>query len=139
MPMRPEYLLAQSEFNDFLFAFVADEKNDQDLTVISLLARLDLNPWEEAARLSELLKRSAIDELAAMIARESSEDLQPSDPQSIATRLVGFLPKHRAQPARPKLPNTVQSGEPRSVVREIVKWLVFALAVIIVAWSLTAD
>ena len=56
MALRPEYSLGHSEFNEFLFAFVGEEKSGQQLTVLSALARLGLDPWGEAARLSELPK-----------------------------------------------------------------------------------
>ena len=54
MTLRPEYSLVHSEFNEFLFAFVGEEKSGADLTVLSALARLGLDPWNEAARLSAL-------------------------------------------------------------------------------------
>jgi len=37
--------LQRSEFDDFLFAPIGDEKNGMLLSVISALARLDLDPW----------------------------------------------------------------------------------------------
>ncbi len=45
MALRQEYALAHSRFNDFLFAFVAEEKSGQNLTVLSAMSRLGLNPW----------------------------------------------------------------------------------------------
>jgi len=80
----PGFSLAQSEFNDFLFEFVVDEKDGHFLTVISDLARLDLNPWDEAARLAQLPRAGAIDELTAVIRDQETGDWQPTDPRSIA-------------------------------------------------------
>lgn len=54
MPLRSEYMLGHSEFNEFLFAVVGEERGGQQLTVLSALARLGLDPWGEAARLSKL-------------------------------------------------------------------------------------
>jgi hypothetical protein len=55
MALRPEYSLVHSEFNDFLFAFVGEEKSGLQLTVLSALARLGLDPW--AVRLLNCLPR----------------------------------------------------------------------------------
>ncbi len=52
MALRPEYSLVHSEFNDFLFALVGQEKSGMQLTVLSALARFGFDPWREAARLS---------------------------------------------------------------------------------------
>lgn len=47
-------LFAGAEFNDFLYASIGEERNDIPLTVLSAFARLNLDPWAEAAKLSEL-------------------------------------------------------------------------------------
>ena len=41
-------------FNDFLFATVCKDRNDMPLSVVSALARLDLDPWTEAAELARM-------------------------------------------------------------------------------------
>ena len=41
-------------FNDFLFATVCEERNEMRLSVISALARQDLDPWAEAAELARM-------------------------------------------------------------------------------------
>ncbi len=137
MPPPPGFSLAQSEFNDFLFEFVVDEKDGHYLTVISALARLDLNPWDEAARLAQLPRAGAIDELTAVIRDQETEDWQPTDPRSIATRLVDFLPKYRAASATPRPPGVTKTKRPKSAPREILMWLVFATVVVVVVWSLS--
>ena len=93
MALRPEYSLGHSEFNEFLFAFVGEEKSGQQLTVLSALARLGLDPWGEAARLSELPKEAATHALAATIGALPGGDWKVSDRQSIAVRLVNCLPR----------------------------------------------
>ena len=44
------------EFGDFLYAAIAADRNEMPLTVLSALSRLDVDPWKEAAELSELPK-----------------------------------------------------------------------------------
>lgn len=45
-----------SEFNDFLYAPIGGAGNEMPLSVLSALARLNLDPWKEAAELSDLPK-----------------------------------------------------------------------------------
>jgi hypothetical protein len=57
------------EFDDFLYAPIGADGGEMPLSVLSALARLDLDPWQEAAELSELPKGTATQRLAALIAR----------------------------------------------------------------------
>ena len=57
------------EFDDFLYAPIGADRNEMPLSVLSALARLDIDPWEEAAELSELPKDTATQRLASLIAR----------------------------------------------------------------------
>jgi hypothetical protein len=101
MALRSEYSLGNSNFNDFLFAFVGEEKNGADLTVLSALSRLDLDPWAEAARLSGLSKEAATKALATTIHTLPDRDWSASDMQSIAASLVILLPKHVLSTTKP--------------------------------------
>jgi hypothetical protein len=53
-----------SEFNDFLFAPIGEQENETPLSVLSALARLDVDPWQEASRLAQLPKYQAIQDLS---------------------------------------------------------------------------
>lgn len=92
MALRREYSLIPSEFNEFLFASVGEEKNGMQLTVLSALTRLGLDPWGEAARLSNLPGETATRALAAAIAVLPEGDWRVSDAGAIAGRLVNYLP-----------------------------------------------
>lgn len=46
------YSLPNSEFNAFVFAPIGEERNGMLLSVMSALARRDIDPWQEAARLT---------------------------------------------------------------------------------------
>lgn len=102
MTLRAEYALGHSEFNDFLFAFVGAEKNGVELTVLSALTRLGLDPWGEAARLSDMPKDSAVRVLGVTIAYLPAGDWKVSDSRMIAARLVERLPRHGAPARRPR-------------------------------------
>jgi hypothetical protein len=38
-----------SEFDDFLFPPIGEDRNDTPVSVLLALARLDMDPWQEAA------------------------------------------------------------------------------------------
>jgi hypothetical protein len=80
------------EFDDFLFAPIGADKNEMPLTVLSALSRLDLDPWEEAAELSELPKDTATQRLATLIARLPGGRWAHADSKAIADRLIDLLP-----------------------------------------------
>ena len=83
-----------SEFNDFLHASIGVESNDMPLTVLSALARLNIDPWGEAAELSELPKHSATQRLASLIARLPRGRWTQGDCETTADRLIGLLPRN---------------------------------------------
>lgn len=94
MTSRSDYSLLGAEFNDFLFAFVGEEESGVELTVLSALARLGLDPWGEAANLSKLSREAATSALEAKIAALPKGLWKESDIRSIAVRLVNCLPKN---------------------------------------------
>ena len=72
------------EFDDFLYAPIGADRNEMPLSVLSALARRDVDPWEEAAELSELPKRTASQRLAALIARLPGGRWTQADSRGIA-------------------------------------------------------
>jgi len=83
-----------SEFDDFLFAAIGEERNDLPLSVLSALARLDIDAWQEAAELARLPEKASTKRLASLIASlpddVSSAHLGPGE---IAARLTALLPR----------------------------------------------
>jgi hypothetical protein len=97
--------LVGSEFNDFLFASIGQERNGMLLSVLSALARLDVDPWEEAAELARLPAQTSTLRLASLIAALPGEPSADLDPGTIAARLVALLPRPASSdsPARQTL------------------------------------
>jgi hypothetical protein len=93
-------------FNDFLFATVCEERSETPLSVISALARLDLDPWTEAAALSRLPQDGAARRLSSLLASVDHLTTSPPDHATIAARLVALLPS----PADGAVPQPVPSG-----------------------------
>ena len=90
------FSLPKSEFNDFLFAPIGDEGNHAVLTVLSALARLNIDPWQESALLAGLSKDVATRRLTSIIASLPNGLWAPSDAGMIAARLIALLPTERA-------------------------------------------
>lgn len=100
MALRPQFSMIPSEFNEFLFAAVGEETNGT-LTVLSALTRLGIDPWVEAARLSELPPETAARALAAAITVLPVGHWKGTDLKAIAARLVTHLPRRSAPAAKP--------------------------------------
>jgi hypothetical protein len=83
----------ESEYDDFLFASVC-ETDEMTLSVLSVLARQDVDPWQEAARLAQLSRGQAVNSLASKIWKSNSERWSPSEASIAAVRLIELLPSH---------------------------------------------
>ena len=92
MSLRHAYAPMFPEFDSFLFASVGEEVDGIPLSVLSALSRLDLDPRDEAARLSHLTKETAADQLARMIAGLSDRRWTLTEARGIAGRLIERLP-----------------------------------------------
>jgi hypothetical protein len=88
----PAALRLRPEFDAFLFAQVGDDISDLPLTVVSVLARLDFDPWQEAAQLAAVSPESATQKLISILGTLPSPSLKPSDIPLIASHLVAMLP-----------------------------------------------
>jgi hypothetical protein len=84
----------EPRFNKFLFAQVAEDRNGMALSVLSALARRDVDPWDEAAKLAALPGETAILRLATLIAPLPDGAAASLDAATIAARLVALLPAH---------------------------------------------
>ena len=84
--------IGPSPFEPFLYASVGEDKAGIELTVLSALARLGLDPWSEASRLADLPRAAAVQALAKSIALLPLGNWRELDSPEIAARLVDRLP-----------------------------------------------
>jgi hypothetical protein len=119
-----------SEFDAFLFAPVGDQTG-MPISVVTLLARLDVDPWQEAARLAALAPEAAAQKVASMLRGLPDPSLERDDLLTIASRLVATLPRPTPAAATP-LQGFVASGTPASRHRAnalfLAVYLIFMLA-----------
>ncbi len=93
----------KSEFDPFLYAPVGDEGNGLLLSVLSALARLDVDPWQEAATLTKMPARDATVRLASLLSSLASDAATLLAPGTVL-RLVALLsqeqPRDRRSPGK---------------------------------------
>ena len=80
-----------TDFDAFLQAPVGEGKNGILLSVLSAFARLGIDPWQEAARLSELPRATAVEQLASLITTLPDEPSIQRDSSIHAVRLMALL------------------------------------------------
>lgn len=107
-PRRSSPATLPSTYDDFLYASVGESTNGALLTVLSVLARQNIDPWEEAADLSRMPHDTAARRLGAMIPMAPGRS-SGADQEAIVDRLIALLP--RRIPAADRAPNVLQ-GEP---------------------------
>lgn len=91
MENRTTVAVPSSRYNDFLFSVICEEANGTQLSVLSALTRIDVDPWEEAARLSAMTEPIAKSRLISLLNRTSDRSWTPSQKTAIATRLIERL------------------------------------------------
>ncbi|MDG3041743.1 hypothetical protein [Roseicyclus marinus] len=82
-------------FDGFLYAQLGEDSTGHEVSVLSALARLGLDPWDEAAALSALPRDSAAARLAGHLARVSSLPDLGAERTTIPPRLIALLPHRR--------------------------------------------
>jgi hypothetical protein len=108
----------RSRFDDFLSASIGEEGNGMALSVVSALARLDLDPWREAASLAAMPKKAAAERMAWLISTLPDRTIALPDPEALAMRLVALLPRPRdaERPRSAPVRRAPGKADPRIIV-----------------------
>ena len=85
--------LIGAEFDKFLGAPIGEGRNGTPLSVLSALARLDVDPWQEAASLARMPVDAAATRLTALIVALPDAPTKNVPAMTIAASLVTLLPK----------------------------------------------
>jgi|SRR5271165_956139 len=94
------------QFDDFLFARIDEAGDAMPLSVLSMLARLDVDPWEEAAKLARLPRAAAAKRLVDFIAATPGA---PQNAKTISDRLLNLLPSSVSTGSLPGQEYTVRT------------------------------
>jgi hypothetical protein len=90
---RARFSTLNASYEDFLFAPVCEDANGMRLSVISALARMNVDPWEEATRLAAMPKAIAEKTLLSILDLVSGKSWKSPEAEAIAARLVRLLPQ----------------------------------------------
>ena len=136
MTRTPSISVLGSEFDDFLFAPIGEDRNDTPLSVLSALARLDIDPWQEAAELARLPQETATQRLASSIAALPDGPSALLEPETISTRLIALLPSRTSSktPSRETLLSVGAATNPRAVIPMIFIYVIITIFVKSAEW-----
>lgn len=117
-----------SDYDAFLFAEVGEDRTGAAVTVLSALARLDLEPWTEARELSRLGPEDAQVRLTTHF--EAITDIPALASESRAAELVSLLPKR----APLRVSNSLEAGTNNFPILSI-SWTTMAIVgVVVLTW-----
>jgi hypothetical protein len=128
----------RNDFDDFLFASIGDDTTGAPMSLLTALARLDVDAWEEAASLARLPLESATQRLASLLSTLPNGPA-PDESVTIATRLVALLNQPPKRPARPAVSQpldtlTARARGVRLPLRFVIASIVIVALIIFVAW-----
>jgi hypothetical protein len=125
-----------TEFDEFLLAPIGEDRNGMLLSVLSALARMGIDPWEEAANLAKLPRETATRTLALLIAALPGGPSAHPDPETIAPRLIALLPRPPAalevRPSKASAAVAVLAHRP--VFTYVISYLIFMIFVLVGQW-----
>ncbi|RBP05155.1 hypothetical protein DFR50_13645 [Roseiarcus fermentans] len=116
------------EFDPFLFATIGDERDGPLVSVVSAFARLDLDPWKEAASLARMPADQAKRRLGTLIGSLPNGSVTGFSPEIVAARLIALLP--RAGSVNTATAATLRPVAPRSQLLIFVGLGVLALILV---------
>src|SRR5664280_3272080 len=129
---RPSVSNLTPQYNDFLFAQICEEANGMRLSVLSALARMNVDPWEEATRLAAMPKVVAERTLISTLDLVSGRSWLPSEAAVIAARLVQLLPQRGDGATIVATQNEIANARAQRT-RYWLVWVGFAMAISILS------
>ncbi|MEX1660740.1 hypothetical protein AB4874_03630 [Thioclava sp. 15-R06ZXC-3] len=114
-------------FDTFLGATIGTDAKGKAVTVLSMLSRLDLDPWLEASQLSAMANAAARQRLGTLVSRFTDVPSPAAERGDTVARLVSLLPKGAAGIASVAMP----AGRSLPVIgRQQSYWIFAALMVL---------
>jgi hypothetical protein len=128
--------LIGSEFDEFLGASIGEDRTGTGLSVLSALARLNVDPWREATSLALMPREAAVVRLTALIDALPNEGTVGIS-TTIAADLVALLPRDNSVNVRSSVSLFAPAGPPQTQilmalsVLAIMTLIVFAISAVI--------
>ncbi|MFL6605650.1 MAG: hypothetical protein ACJ8R9_30565 [Steroidobacteraceae bacterium] len=133
MKKRPSPTHPGLQYTAFLFEPLGDDRNGVPLALASILGRMSLDPWSEAASLATMPAAVCVQKLASLLEAIPNHALQRLESNTLAERLVRLLPT-RPNPAvfAPEPLADSQATKRRPLVTYVV-WIVLFCLVLVAA------
>lgn len=128
----------RKDFDDFLFAPVGQDFDGTPVTLATVLARLGVDPWEEAAELAKLAREPAMQRLASRLEAMPNGPSSAEDTVNVAMRLLALL--HRSAPRKPSVPETpvpLNAARPSKRVNLAIYLLIGVVFILVAQWALS--
>ncbi len=94
--MRTAITFQGSELQNFLYAPICQDQEGTTLSVLSAIARQNIDPWTEAARLAQLPKQMAVKQIVCLLDALPTQTVPGLDSVGVAARLNVLLPRPAA-------------------------------------------
>lgn len=121
----------EPELERFLYASVGEDRKGMMVSVLSAFARLNLDPWKEAADLAALDQEAARSRLGALLSRFWDVPALGKDHGSVARDLTRLLPQGSARAATLAGPATKRAGMPPGMAWAILAVLFLLMQVFV--------
>jgi hypothetical protein len=95
-------------FDKFLYAQLGEEANGMQVSVLSVLARQNVDPWEVAQQLTSLPREQAIRFMTPFLAHIPTGSPNRIPPEELAARLVTMLPLQDTSNRKPGISSVEQ-------------------------------
>lgn len=102
MANAPTQLRQDPQFEPFLYAPLGEDRRGSSVTVLSMLARLGVDPWSEASDLSKLPVAAARQRLEALMTRFHDVPTPVPDRSRVVSGLLALLPRRAATASSPR-------------------------------------
>jgi hypothetical protein len=128
----------KNDFDEFLFAPVGQDASGAPVSLLTALARLDIDGWEEAEILARLSTDAATQKLAGLLAAPPNATA-PEESVKIAARLVELLHRRPTVKARytappPLTATTMRAWKLDPAIFYFVGSITVAVLIFIVIW-----
>ena len=133
MKMRASFSHPGVEYTAFLFEPLGDDRNGVPLALASILGRMSLDPWSEAASLAAMPTDAAARKLASFIEAMPNQALPRMESNTLAERLIRLLPKRPDLAAPAPAPLADAHATKRRPLFTYLVWLVLFCVLLIAA------
>lgn len=134
MAMSMTQLSQDPAYARFLGAPVGEDRSGTSVSVLSMLARLNVDPWNEASDLAKMQEAPARQRLEALLARFEDVPTLLSDQGRVASGLLAFLPNRANTTGPPGNGSVAQSV--KLPIGTPVYWIIAAAIFLGWIWTL---